>query len=173
MAARKRALFSLLRAGIAKHHRGNPAASLRVDKIFGIPVLLSGLASLCLLKSEENLLDQYFKQHLQRILKLHQSTPAPVVYLLAGSLPLSAQLHLRILSLFGQVSRYRDGKSFLAEHAQNVFSSYSNSSKSWFWMVRDLCCKYGLPHPAKLLLNPPTKTVFKKMCRLAILSFHL
>ena len=51
-------------------------------------VLLSGLASLILTSKEEKLLNQHYKVHLQRLLKLHQATPAPVVFFLAGCLPL-------------------------------------------------------------------------------------
>ena len=90
-----------MHAGLAKGHRANPAASLRVEVVFAAPVLLSGLASLVLTSKEEKILGQYYKVHLQRLLRLHQATPAPVVFFLAGCLPLRAQLHLRIFSLFG------------------------------------------------------------------------
>ena len=35
--------YGLLHAGLAKGHRANPAASLRVEAIYGVSVLLSGL----------------------------------------------------------------------------------------------------------------------------------
>ena len=41
-------IFALLKAGIALHHRANLAASLRIDAIYGILILLSGMASLIL-----------------------------------------------------------------------------------------------------------------------------
>ena len=41
--AHKRALGAVLAAGLARRHRGNPAASLRTEKMYGLPVLLSGL----------------------------------------------------------------------------------------------------------------------------------
>ena len=46
--AHRRAVFSLLPSGLARGHRGNPAASVRVERLYGIPVLLSGLATLVL-----------------------------------------------------------------------------------------------------------------------------
>ena len=124
MAAHKRAIFSLLSAGIAKHHQGNPAASLRIDQIYGIPVLLSGISSLIINKSEEKTLYQYYRIFLQ-LLKLHQATPAPVLYVLAGRLPILALLNLCILSLFGQICRLRCGNNILAMHGHNVLSSAS------------------------------------------------
>ena len=73
-----------------------------------------------------------YKAQLQRLLQLHQSTPAPVVYFLAGSLPL---LHSRMISLFGQLCRLRGGNNILARHGMNVFSSANSSKKSWFWKL--------------------------------------
>jgi hypothetical protein len=69
-------MYSVMRAGLARGHRANPAAALRVEAVYGISVLLSGLAGLILSSKEEKLLDQYYKVHIQRLLKLHQATPA-------------------------------------------------------------------------------------------------
>ena len=110
MSAHRKAVFAILHGGSARGHRANPAATIRVEKVFCVSVLLSGLASLILTSKEEKLLDQHYKVHLQRLLKLHQATPAPVVYFLAGCLPLMAQIHLRIFSLFGQLCRLRSGQ---------------------------------------------------------------
>ena len=46
--AHKRELGAVLHTGLARNHRGNVAASIRIDKIYGVPVLLSGLSSLVL-----------------------------------------------------------------------------------------------------------------------------
>ena len=43
--------MAVLPAGLAKGDRGNPAANLRVQLLYGAPVLLSGLASLVLSRS--------------------------------------------------------------------------------------------------------------------------
>ena len=42
--AHGKALSGVLHTGIAKGHRGNPASSLHIDKLYAIPVLMSGLA---------------------------------------------------------------------------------------------------------------------------------
>ena len=54
-------MFAVLHAGLAKKHRANPAAALRVEAVYGIAVLLSGLACLVLSNKEEKILDQYYK----------------------------------------------------------------------------------------------------------------
>ena len=42
----------MLPAGLARRHSGNPAAALRVELLYALPVLLSGLAALVLGKPE-------------------------------------------------------------------------------------------------------------------------
>ena len=166
-------MYAVLHAGLAKGHRANPAASLRVEVVFAAPVLLSGLASLVLTSKEEKILGQYYKVHLQRLLRLHQATPDPVVFFLAGCLPLQAQLHIRIFSLFGQLCRLRDGDNILALHATNIFSSANSSPKSWFCRLRDLCLQYGLPHPTAWLSTKPSKLQVKSISKAAVVQFWL
>ena len=126
------------------------------------------MASIILTKKEEKLLDQHYKVHLQRLLKLHQATPGPVVYFLAGSLPFVAHLHLKIFSVFGQLCRLEDGENILATQACSVFSSANGSSRSWFWKLRGLCLQYDLLHPSKWLTSQMSKAQVKNMTRSAV-----
>ena len=157
---------------MAKSHRANPAACLRIESVYGTAVLLSGLASLLLSSKEEATISRYYKVYIQRLLKLHQATPAPVVFLLAGCLPLPAQLHLRMFSLYGQLCRLKGGDNILTNQARNVYSSSSSpSSKSWFWRLRKLALQYDLPHP--WLKSPPSKVKAKTLVKAAVLKFWL
>ena len=171
LSAHRRAVFAVLHAGLGKGHRANPAASLRIETVFAVPVLLSGLAALVLTAKEEKILGQHHKVHLQRLLRLHQSTPEAVVFFLAGCLPIQAQLHLRMFAMFGQLCRLRDGDNILARHALHVLSS--GSSKSWFWRIRTLCLQYGLPHPISWLSSRPTKLQVKKAAKAGVLEYWL
>ena len=56
----KRALNAVLSCGLTRAHRSNPAAALRVLQLYSTPVLLSGLASLVLTKSEIATIDHHF-----------------------------------------------------------------------------------------------------------------
>ena len=171
LSAHRKSVYAVLHGGLARGHRANPAASLRVEKVYCVAVLLSGMASLVFTDKEVKLMDQHYKVHLQRMLKLHQATPAPVVFFLAGCLPLPAQLHQRMFSLFGQLCRLRDGDNILACHARNVLTSSSSSSKSWFWKLRQLCLQYGLPHPLAWLDTRPSKLQVKGMVKSAVLQY--
>ena len=95
IAAHSRALHAVLPAGLARHHRGNPAASLCVHLLYAVPVLLSGLSALVLSNQELDVLDHHHKITLERLLRLYPRTPAPFVYFLAGTIPARALLHSR------------------------------------------------------------------------------
>ena len=97
--------------------------------MFCLSVLLSGRASIILTNKVEKLMGQHYKVHMQRTLKPHQAYPALVVYILDGSLPFLAHLHLRMFSAFVQLCRLRHGENNLATQAINDFSSANGSSK--------------------------------------------
>ena len=60
----KKQLYSLLPAGLAAHHRCSPAAILKIEMIYCLPVLLSGLSSLVLTRAEFNMIDKSRKNTL-------------------------------------------------------------------------------------------------------------
>ena len=159
----------MLSVGLARGQRGNPAASLKVEQLYGIPVLLSGTAALVLKATESNLLDSHFKNKLQNLLKLHQKTPDCVVLFLAGSLPASALLHLKQLSLFAMVSRLPD--NILHRIAIYNLTVLSDTSKSWFIHIKKLCVQYGLPHPLYQLQQPLSKTAAKSLYKSRVIDF--
>ena len=160
---------AVLSAGLARNHRGNPAASLKMEKLYGMPVLFSGTGSLVLNNAEINLVDQHYKQTLSNLLKLHPGSPNSFVYFMAGSLPGKAILHQRQLSLFSMICHLPDDP--LNARARHVLTSGLPSAKSWFTHVRDLCLLYGFPHPLQLLQNPLSKQGFKKLARSLIVDF--
>ena len=130
---------------------------------------MSGLAPLVLSKQDVSLIDQHFKETLRNLLRLHSCTPSPVIYFLAGSLPGTALVHLRQLTLFGMICRLEN--NILNTHARNIFSSSTPSMKSWFFQIREICLSYSLPHPLVLLTNPLTKQQFKKITKSAVVDY--
>ena len=121
-------LNMLVSAGLARHHCGNPAASLRVNNVVPVPVLLSGVASLTLTKSKVNVLNNHHKNILMKLMKLPDKTPEQVVLLLGGSLPAEALLNLRQLSLFGMICHLTD--NILHKIARQALMLEGDSSKS-------------------------------------------
>ena len=123
VASFKKAIGSVIACGLAKGHRSNPAASMRILTQRGTPVLMSGLASLVLSPKETSSVDQQLKRTLQNILKLPAgSHPSPFVYFTAGSLPGTAILHLKQITLFGVICRLPTCEP-LNEHAVQVLDN--------------------------------------------------
>ena len=169
IAMHKKAMFCLLPAGLARRHRGNPAASLKLSQIYCMPVLLSGMASLVLSQAELKILDGHHLASLRNLLKLYDKTPRSFIYLLAGSLPASAILHQRQMSLFMMICHLVDDP--LHCHAEYVLLQSERCAKSWFLQIRDICLQYKLPHPLSLLHNPPTMKQAKQLIKLRIIEY--
>ena len=159
----KKALAAVLHVGLARNHRGNPAASLRVLQVRALPVLTSGVASLVLSKPEANIIESTVLASLLGIQKLITKTPQPVVFFLAGSLPGTALLHLRQLSLFGMITRLPG--SIISSVARNALVCENPLSRSWFHQIRVICLQYALPSPLSLLDFPPTKYTYKSLVK--------
>ena len=166
ISSHKKSLGAVLSAGLARAHRGNPAASLRTEKLYSLPVLLSGVSSLLLLQSEEDALTQHYKETLQGLQKLYQKTPRAVVYFLAGSLPFPALLHIRQLGLFCMIAA--QPSNILHSMAMYMLTTLPDTVRSWFGKIRELCYMYGLPHPLALLQEHPDKEAFKLKIKLNV-----
>ena len=93
----KRALFGVLPAGLARRNNANPAASLRVQNVHALPVLLSGLGSIRLTGSDITTLEKHYKNILRCLMKLPDKCPDSVIYFLAGSLPFLAHIQKKQL----------------------------------------------------------------------------
>ena len=169
ISAHKKALGAVLHSGLARSHRGNPAASLRIQQIYANSVLFSGIGSLVLSEQESNIVSQHHKETISNLQRLLPLTPRAVIYFLAGTLPGAAFLHLRQLSIFGMITRLP--ANILHSHAKNIFSCVTSSQKSWFHQIRDLCLQYDLPHPGQLLSSPPTKEVFKNSVKKHVIDY--
>ena len=167
VAEHKKSLGAVLSAGLARGHRGSPAAALRVHQLHCTPVLFSGLASLCLTKAEIKVIDRHYQHTLQNLQRLHQRTPRSIIFFLAGSLPGEALLHMRQLSLLSMICHLPEDP--LHQHAKHVLAAHS--SGSWFHQLRDICQQYKLPHPLILLGDPVPKMKFKKLVKLRVTEF--
>ena len=173
ISARNRAIMALLPTGMARSHRGNPAASLRIEKLYGSSVLFSGLSSLTLDDSELGIIHHQHKINLERLQRLFPSTPETVVMFLAGSLPATGLLHLRMLCTLGMIARV-GSQNILHQHGRHILLSadqYSTKKSSWFLSLREISRKYGLPDPLLVLQSPPTKSHWKSKCKSLVIDF--
>ena len=169
VSSHNKSLYAVLPAGLARNRFANPAASLRVEAVHALPVLLSGIASLVLSDDETKIIHIHHKNTLQSIQKLHDKTPEPFIMFMAGSPGATAHLHMRILGLFGMICRLP--QNILNTIASQKLFSEPDSSSSWFAQVRKLCVKYNLPSPITLLSQPLKKENYKSMIKSNIIGF--
>ena len=119
-----------------------------------------------------NYLETYFKGSLKKILRLPIDTPDPFVYLVSGSLPLSAHIHLRQLSLIIQLNQLGTSHtSFI--HASLILSSQPIPNWSWWHQVSIMCTKYNIPSPLEILNSKMSKNQLKVLFKKKVSSFWL
>jgi hypothetical protein len=87
IAAHRRAVAGVAHCGLARGHRGNPVAGLRLEKLYGAPRLLSGVAALVLSAPELGALHAHYKSSIRQLLRLPANTPEPFIMLMAGRCP--------------------------------------------------------------------------------------
>ena len=166
LSAHGKSLYGTISCGMARGHRGNPAASLRVEAIYCAPRLYSGLSTLYLSPCEVSSLHAHQKETLERLQRLYPRTPAPAVYFLSGTLPAPAILHLRQLGLLLMIALLGPS-NILWKHGTFVLQHSVNHS--WFSAVRDLTLQYSLDNPLLTLTSPPSsKSAWKAKVRAAV-----
>ena len=101
-------------------------------------------------------------------MKLHQSSPESVVMFLAGSLPLMALIHLRMLGLLNMIA-HLGPRNILYQHGIRVLLS-TKPVKSWFTSVRTICQQYALTDPLLVLQSPISKQSWKSLTRSKVIN---
>ena len=167
-----KAINAVLPTGMALAHSGNPAASLRLERLYGCPVLLSGLAALVLSCQELAVLHHHHKTTMQRLQRLHYATPNCVVYFLGGSLPIMGILHLRMLNLLAMIARLGPD-NILHKHGRSILlhKGRENAGHSWFIKMRYISTQYGVPDPILVLQTPPVLFYWKNLTNLKVLDW--
>ena len=169
LSAHGKSLYSTISCGMARGHRGNPAASIRVEALYCAPRLYSGLATLLLSSPEVSSLYAHQKNTLERLQRLYPRTPAPAVYFLSGTLPAPAILHMRQLGLLLMIAMLGP-TNILWKHGTYIL--HHSIKHSWFSQVRDLTLQYSLQDPLLTLASPPcSKTAWKAKGKQAITAY--
>ncbi len=159
----RRAAYSLMGAGMHGLNGINPRSSKKLWDIYVMPVLLHGLETLILNKTETQELESYYRKCLRQIQHLPDATATPGVYLLIGALPVEAHLHKKILTLLVNMMRRKD--SVEREVVQRQLAMKSNKSCSWVIMAKGLLQVYNLPSAFLLLKDTPTKPQWRALVK--------
>ena len=137
-------------------------------KLYGDPVLFSGLAALYLSRKEIKIIDNQHNNNVRNIQRLFKGTPRSFYLMTGGSLPGVAVLHQRQLTLFGMICRLPDSNPLLC-HAKYYFSLNLNYN-SWFQQIESLCDTYKLPTCQQLIDLKLNKVEFKKLAKLRLVD---
>ena len=168
IAGHTKSLYSVIACGMARNHRGNPAASIRVESCYSAPKLFSGLACLLLSPTEVEVLSVHRRKTLQELQRLHPKTPAPAIHFLSGSLPAPALLHIHQFTLLHMIAKLGPS-NILFQHS--IYILHHSIANSWFSALRTLASHYSLPDPIQTLVSPPPKNTFKSCVKSAVRSF--
>ena len=112
----------------------------------------------------------HYKLSLERIQKLYRASPEVVVYFLGGSLPFTALLHMRQLSLLLMIAHLGPA-NILHQLAVSVLASATSPPQSWFTQIRAICSQYSIEDPLNIRSAPPKKSTFKTRTKSLILDF--
>ena len=140
--------------------------SMRVITLYVVPRLLHGLDATVLQKSDINELDRFFKNLLRQIQHLPESTATVAIYLMLGAMPIEAEIHIRMLSLFVNITRLKRGDA-LKELARRQLAMSSSNPGSWFTHLEEIAITYEIDlHQA--LKMPWPKNSWKSFSKNAV-----
>ncbi len=107
------------------------------------PRLIYGLDSIVLNKKDSACLETYYRQLLRQIQGLPDTVGNAAVYLLLDTIPLEAQLHTRILGLFGSIMTLKDDHP-LRKLALRQMALKDGKSHSWFNYIVSTATTYDI-----------------------------
>ncbi|CAG2194613.1 unnamed protein product [Mytilus edulis] len=158
----RRAMYSLMPAGLHGKNGLDIQSLLHIFNIYVIPVLLYGLELVTPTGKNLDIIDIFHKKCIKQLLSLPTSTATPAIYILSGQLPIEGQIHKKILSLFGNISR-QPQNSLEKQIAYRQLLMKTDDSNSWFIIVKTILAKYNLPSALHLLDSQIQKLKWKTM----------
>jgi hypothetical protein len=162
----RRTAYALMGAGLHGLHGLSPQVSLQILSTYVIPRLTFGLETLVLSKSDISKLERVYVRYLKALQGLPDSTATNVVYLLSGTLPLEAQLHIAALTFIAGMCRREN--SLERDILLRQIAMKDSTSRSWVMHLQNLLIHYGLPTIYNLLESPPQKPAWAKQVRTTI-----
>ena len=131
----------------------------------------SGLSSFTLRSESLKTLALFHRKILRSILSLSKNATIPAIHFLLGELPIEAQIHKDIFSLFYSV--WRNPSSKIHKIVKYLLQNSQKNSRTWSIHVRNLSEKYEIEDPLiSLERDPPEKSQFKEFIQTKICVFY-
>ena len=131
-----------------------------------MPRLLYGLEAIRLTNQGITKLETFHSYALRCILGLPQYTATASLYIITGEMPIENQLDIRYLSFLQSLLSVQPCRDIVLRQ----YVTKSPKSNSLINTFRDKLYKYGLPTIYELYVNTPTKEVWKKMVKTAVIA---
>ena len=103
----RRTTYSLMGSGFHGRNGLDPETIISLIKTYVLPVLSYGLEIVLPLGKNMECLRMYFKKLLKQLLSLPNNIADISIYILSGLLPIEAEIHLKVLSLFGNITQVK------------------------------------------------------------------
>ena len=106
----RRALYSLMGTGLHGENGLDPQTAMSMIRVFSLSILTYGLE--IVLPKGKNLdnINRQFKKWIKQILSLYINVADPAVVILAGTLPIEAEMHIKAITLYGNITRAKSKK---------------------------------------------------------------
>lgn len=164
----RRTSYELMGAGLHGINGVGPEVSKHLWAIYIMPRFSNGLEALLLTHKETTRLENFYRSNLRSIQAMSKATATAIIYLLIGTPPFEAQLHIKTITFFTSALRREDSLEYAVIQRQLVMKG--EETRSWVWYVHSLLKKYGLPSAFDLLHYHPSKDEWKRTVKKAVLS---
>lgn len=139
----------------------DPSTAMSIMNTYILPIMLYGLEIVTPSGKCLEYLSVQFKKLLKQLLSLPQTVANPAIYIISGMLPIEAQVDIKILSFYGNITR-QEKVSIEWQLAERQLNFKALNSNSWFSHLRRIFLKYNLTDPIQYLHNPTSKYQWKK-----------
>ncbi|CAC5422224.1 unnamed protein product [Mytilus coruscus] len=157
----RRSFYSLMGTGLHGKNGLGPETDITILNTYVMPILTYGLDILLPTGRILDSIHQFHKKMIKQILSLAKNTADQAVYILSRSLPIEAELNLKTLSLFGNITR-ADKSTIEWRLAETQLQLKTNQSNSWFIDIKKICLKYDIMYCQDFVNNPLGKFQWKK-----------
>lgn len=163
----RRSAYGLFSSGFHGYNGLDIDTMLHLYKIYIQPVLLYGLELILPTGKQLEKLEIAQKRLLKQILSLPNSVADVVVYILTGILPVEAQIHIRALGLFNNITQQSEN-SMEKVMARRQLTIKPDNSQSWFVNIKLILRKYDLKEAIYYLNNPIRKNIWCSIVKKAV-----
>ena len=101
----RRALYSLMGTGLHGENGLDPETAMSMIRTFILPILTYGLE--IVLPKGKNLdnINRQYKKWIKQIISLYINVADHAIFILAGTLPIEAEMHIKAITLYGNITR--------------------------------------------------------------------